>query len=263
MRAVPQAMSVFDPPVERSPEELGWEIIDFNNTMTPDIYEHVGEDRAMRTAWFECAACTASFELYAILNGLDEVLDVGDDAQEANVKDRCEREGGAIRGRGGDDRGMGEAWVDLGTAVELIDHHSFESDDNDTWSRFERDTNVHRWRATLDLVELGEYPAAAAPNAFDLKAVRGDGGHGRAWKEAVKAGKRQRGVLVDVDWDKLPPNDLGEDVMRMVDTVMGPRFGFKPDILVVHSMPPECFEDWQDGLKRYVRTSDSLVWLHT
>jgi hypothetical protein len=38
---------------------------------------------------FECAACTASWELYAKLNGLDEVLDVGDDAQEANVKDRA------------------------------------------------------------------------------------------------------------------------------------------------------------------------------
>jgi hypothetical protein len=31
--------------------------------------------------WFECAACTASWELYAALNGLDEVLDAGDDSQ--------------------------------------------------------------------------------------------------------------------------------------------------------------------------------------
>lgn len=37
---------------------------------------------------------------------------------------------------------MGELWVDLGAVVQLIDHHSFESDA--TWARFERDTNVHR-----------------------------------------------------------------------------------------------------------------------
>lgn len=82
-------LSVFDPPVTSSPEGDGWDLLDFNNTMTPDIYNHMFEDRAVRTIWFECAACTGSWEMYASLNGLDEVLDVGDDAQEANVKDRA------------------------------------------------------------------------------------------------------------------------------------------------------------------------------
>lgn len=135
-------MTVFNPAVVQGPEEGGWEVIDFNNTMTPDIFLHAGEDRAIQTLWFECAACTASWELYEALNGLDEVLDVGDDAQEANLKDRAGIIGHAKASRGGGGRGMGELWVDLGAVVQLIDHHSFESDA--TWARFERDTNVHR-----------------------------------------------------------------------------------------------------------------------
>lgn len=76
---------------------------------------------------------------------------------------------------------------------------------------------------------------------------------GGAWREAIQAGKRQVGVLTSVDWSKLPAYDLGENEMRMVETVMGPRFGYKPDILVLHSMPPECFDAWNDALKRCFR----------
>ena len=39
-----------------------------------------------------------------------------------------------------------------GSPVILIDHHQFESDE--TWARFERDTNVYRWRAIKDLIEF-------------------------------------------------------------------------------------------------------------
>jgi len=54
--------------------------------MTEDIWGHIGEDKIIQTQWFECAACTASWELYAALNGLDEVLDAGDDSQEASTR---------------------------------------------------------------------------------------------------------------------------------------------------------------------------------
>ena len=56
------------------------------STMTEDIWGHIGEDKIIQTQWFECAACTASWELYAALNGLDEVLDAGDDSQEASTR---------------------------------------------------------------------------------------------------------------------------------------------------------------------------------
>ena len=39
-----------------------------------------------------------------------------------------------------------QSWSDLGNPVILIDHHQFEAGD-ETWARFERDTNVYRWRA--------------------------------------------------------------------------------------------------------------------
>ena len=53
--------------------------------MTEDIWGHIGENKIIQTQWFECAACTASWDLYAALNGLDEVLDAGDDSQEAST----------------------------------------------------------------------------------------------------------------------------------------------------------------------------------
>ena len=52
--------------------------------MTEDIWGHIGENKIIQTQWFECAACTASWDLYAALNGLDEALDAGDDSQEAS-----------------------------------------------------------------------------------------------------------------------------------------------------------------------------------
>jgi hypothetical protein len=75
------SLHIFDPPVTVDPVAAGWEIQNFNNTMTEDIWGRIGEDHVIRTEWFECAACTASWELYAALNGLDEALDIGDDSQ--------------------------------------------------------------------------------------------------------------------------------------------------------------------------------------
>ncbi|KAJ1469690.1 hypothetical protein T484DRAFT_1850805 [Baffinella frigidus] len=143
------------------------------------------------------------------LNGLDEALDVGDDSQEANVEDRAmlkpEPNTANVKDRAmllaadsraqdpamllaadkrsqaqGLPEGLGQVWNDLGSPVVLIDHHQFETDE--TWARFEKDTNVHRrrgmknlielrrWRGMMDLIELGDYPLRA-PNNFDLKAV--------------------------------------------------------------------------------------------
>lgn len=101
-----------------------------------------------------------------------------------------------------------------------------------------------------DIMELGQYPTVA-PNAFSLAAVRAE--QGAAWREAVAAGVRLRGVLTRVDWSNLPPNPIDAFVEQQVEVVMGPRFGYKPDILVLHSMPPECFDQWQDGLRRWAR----------
>lgn len=160
------ALHIFDPPVTSNPVDAGWEIQNFNNTMTEDIWGHIGEDRVIKTEWFECAACTASWELYAALNGLDEALDAGDDSQEANVKDRAvilsqrlrlhsANGGGGIEFQGlgthwrhvlqavDGEGGIGDSWNDLGSPVILIDHHQFNASDG-TWARFERDTNVHR-----------------------------------------------------------------------------------------------------------------------
>lgn len=59
---------------------------------------------------------------------------------------------GTRRESGTDLQGIGQTWNDLASPVILIDHHQFESDE--TWARFERDTNVYRWRAIKDLIEF-------------------------------------------------------------------------------------------------------------
>jgi hypothetical protein len=61
-------------------------------------------------------------------------------------------EAGTRRESGADLQGIGQTWNDLASPVILIDHHQFESDE--TWARFERDTNVYRWRAIKDLIEF-------------------------------------------------------------------------------------------------------------
>ena len=146
-----QTLTIFDPPVTVDPIAEGWEVQSWNNTMTADIWSNIGKDEFIPTEWFECAACTASWELYATLNGLDEALDVGDDSQEANVKDRAVIMGQRMKENPSD---IGKAWNDLKTPVILINHHEFSEDE--TWAGFERETNSHRWRAMKDLMEFGE-----------------------------------------------------------------------------------------------------------
>lgn len=260
-------LRIFEPAVEEDPVAAGWDIQNFNNTMTEDIWGQIGKDATIKTQWFECAACTASWELYAALNGLDEALDAGDDSQEANVKDRTvvlsERlKHAAARGKGGlldphqhrvleqvlaGGAGLGETWNDLGTPVILIDHHQFESDE--TWARFERDTNVYRWRAIKDLMEFDEYPVPA-PNAFNLATVRPHDHGVRA--QALRAD--EHGVVDLVDWPRvLPALDVDEATMAQVWHVMKPRFGYKPEVLFVYAMSEDEQHVWEDGLTRALR----------
>ena len=253
-------LRIFEPPVEEDPVAAGWEIQNFNNTMTEDIWGQIGKEAYIQTQWFECAACTASWELYAALNGLDEALDAGDDSQEANVKDRTvvlSERLKAAAARGGEGTpvgrvlhggaGLGETWNDLGSPVILIDHHQFESDE--TWARFERDTNVYRWRAMKDLMEFEEYPVEA-PNAFNLAAVRLHDLAVRA--QALRTD--EHGVVESVDWATvLPALDVGAVPMAQVEHVMKPRFGYKPEVLFVYARSEEEQHVWEDGLTRALR----------
>ena len=71
--------------------------------------------------------------------------------------------GGTRRESGAKLQGIGTTWNDLASPVILIDHHQFESDE--TWARFERDTNVYRWRAIKDLIEFQVRIAPCAASA--------------------------------------------------------------------------------------------------
>jgi len=239
-----EVLHIFDPLVDQDPVAAGWEIQNFNNTMTEDIWGHLGEDTVIKTQWFECAACTASWELYAALNGLDEALDAGDDSQEANVKDRALVLGERLRRSALATMGIGDTWNDLGSPVVLIDHHQFESDE--TWARFERDTNVYRWRTIKDLMEFEEYPVAA-PNAFTLSSIRP---HNQATRTAALTSDTH-GVQSHVDWHVLLPHvDVAGDMMA---NVMKKRFGYKPEVLFVYALDEQDQHAWEDGLTRALR----------
>ncbi len=63
----------------------------------------------------------------------------------------------------------------------------------------------------------GDYPPFA-PNAFSLAATRREGGANAVWGDAVKRGiQHGRGdVLMSLDWDLLPGNDLTEEELKQV-----------------------------------------------
>lgn len=148
------ATSVFDPPIESLPREPFFSRVDFNSTMPAQVIEGIGRQEAIPTKWFECAACAFPTKAIKAINGLDETLDVGDDAQEANIRDRL------------GDMGL-TTYALLSTPIALIDHHNFSKDD--TWTRFEVNTNIMRWSALRDLMAVGEYPLFA-PNRVNMTA---------------------------------------------------------------------------------------------
>ncbi len=63
----------------------------------------------------------------------------------------------------------------------------------------------------------GDYPPFA-PNAFSLAAIRREGSASAAWRDAVKRGYKHGSgdVLMTVDWDMLPRNNVSESEMKQV-----------------------------------------------
>lgn len=67
------------------------------------------------------ARCSLTWRLAAALNGVDEVLDLGDDCHEVNLLARAKLMGIA-------------AWNLGNVAVELVEHHKWQR--NHLWTRF-------------------------------------------------------------------------------------------------------------------------------
>ena len=110
-----------------------------------------------------------------------------------------------------------------------------------------------RWRAAKDLIEFEEYPVAA-PNNFDLAALRAQHSASMASLSAQGRTYDEHGVVLAVDWPSLlPALDVGEQAMAAVDMVMRPRFGYKPEVLFIYALEEEDALAWQDGLTRALR----------
>lgn len=107
----------------------GWEM-QREGSMPIELWENM--QRGQRTAfdWLECACCSVPWNALTQLNGVDEILDTGDDCHEVNMKQRSQMFGMDV-------------WNEGSCPVQIIDHHRWER--SDLWTRFTRDTNIFRW----------------------------------------------------------------------------------------------------------------------
>lgn len=152
-------LSIFNTPIDKSPEELGLQVFKEINPNLKHVYEKVLQqnplikDVFVKYPYWECFCAVCPTEILRKLNGFDELLDYGDDCNEHNIWERA-----ALLGY--------ETIINANYYVQQIDHWNWMNDD--TWKRFSQNTNMTMWRKMLIDTKLGFRPLRSDHNNFNL-----------------------------------------------------------------------------------------------
>jgi glycosyltransferase involved in cell wall biosynthesis len=143
------SLSVFNPPLDRSPLEAGWERVPKSIMYPLDaLPTHI------KSHWFwDGGVYTGPLQMYLDLNGFDEDLDHGSDHQAENMSDRA-----CFLGYK-----MYVAGIDL--AHQQINNQFFGQ--AETWNRYGAVNNYVRWGAKWKAIKEGNWPVPTQ-NQYNL-----------------------------------------------------------------------------------------------
>ena len=116
-------LSIFKEYMTENPEKLG---LDICINTKPPVNENVLYDE---TKYWELFCACLPKKILVELNGLDEKLDYGDDFHEKNISFRARMFGSKV-------------YIDTKNIVLQIEHRNLLEEQNYTWNRFAKDTNI-------------------------------------------------------------------------------------------------------------------------